>query len=519
MKQLCNRHNLNNEKRIVGQNHKDVFFREKKIILCVGILWFAVVHTTSAQVNIGLQAPPASFSALEITSVTGGLLHPNLSTTERDALLNGKTRQDSLDARGLMIYNKDTGCLEFFKNLLEGWVSLCDEILLSKLPFDNTVVIRPLSSALPSDGKQGKAKYDIARSNSSPEGTCGVIGPNGRMPDFNSLTDFKRYYEIVFPPADNGRITDLILGTRQYLEEIITVESGAVSGGVNNSTNNISLLFHSNINVLAAGTRESSALRSTLFAVFKRDGVLHKVEYPISVMDCRGCGVFAQTSEKEWIPVACYNLGVSSAAIVNNANPPGEVYQWGRKSDGHEKINSPLYSPWIGIGELTYPTAPRDSLDADGQPTGIRRGKFIPVTAASQNYFFEDWSVSHSENLWGDGSQNFHAEKSLNDPCPAGFRIPTEKEWDKIKAALTVSNSAASASGEKGDLVLPEITSRDKDGNPIKNSRYWTSTVNRSGTRDPEANSKVKAFSLGVNNSTVETIGRVYGAAIRCVPE
>jgi hypothetical protein len=519
MKQLVNCHNLIDEKKIVGQNHKGVFSSGKKISLCLGILLLAVAQTTTAQINIGTQTPPASFSALEITSTTGGLLHPNLTTLERDALLSGKTSQDSLDARGLMIYNKDTGCLEFFKNRTEGWVSLCNEITLSNLPFDNTVIIRPLSTAAPSDGKVGKAKYDIAKNNSSPDGTCGVIGVNGRTPDFNSFADFKRYYEVVFPSADNGRITDLVLGTRQYLEEFITVESGAIAGAVNNSIHGISIRFNPNINLLAAYTKESSALRSTLFAVFKRDGVLHKVEYPIFVMDCRGCGVFAQTAEKEWIPVACYNLGVSSADIVNNANPLGDVYQWGRKADGHEKINSQVYSSWIGVGELTYPTAPRDSLDANGQPAGIRSGKFIPVTASSQNYFFEDWSVAHREDLWGDGSQHFYAGKSLNDPCPAGFRIPTEKEWEKIRLALTVNNKAGVASGEKGDLVLPEITARDKEGNPSGNSRYWTSTVNRSGTRDSEANSKVKAFSMGISASTVETIGRAYGAAIRCVPE
>jgi hypothetical protein len=491
----------------------------KKIIFCIGILLFALAQTTMAQVHIGSQMPPAPFSALEITSTTGGLLHPNLTTVERNALLNGKTRQDSLDARGLMIYNKDTGCLEFFKNLSEGWVSLCNGITLSNLPLDNTVIIRPLSTAAPSDGKAGKARYDIAKNNSSPDGTCGVIGANGRTPDFNSLADFKRYYEIVFPSSDNGRITNLILGTRQYLEEIMTVESGAIAGAVSNSINTLSVLFNSNINVLAAQTKESSALRSTLFAVFKRDGVLYKVEYPISVMDCRGCGVFAQTAEKEWLAVGCYNVGVTAADIVNTPDPLGDVYQWGRKADGHEKTNSMLYSAWTAIGELTYPTAPRDSLDANGQPVGERSGKFIPVSTASQSYFFEDWSVSHNEKLWGDGSQNFYAGKSLNDPCPVGFRIPTAKEWEKIKAALTVSNGTASASGEKGDLILPNVTTRDKGGNSIVNSRYWTSTVNRSGTRDSEANSKVKALSLGAGSATIETLGRAYGAAIRCVPE
>jgi len=54
--------------------------------------------STYAQVGIGTATPDAS-AALDITSTTGGLLPPRMTTTQRDAI--------SPAATGLMIYQTD----------------------------------------------------------------------------------------------------------------------------------------------------------------------------------------------------------------------------------------------------------------------------------------------------------------------------------------------------------------------------------------------------------------------------
>lgn len=84
-----------------------------------------------AQVVIGNLEPPHSFSVLELTTINrdGGLRLPRLTTSERDLLKLGELTDPVLvkEARGLVIYNITTNCLEFWNS--ERWVSLCGNFL------------------------------------------------------------------------------------------------------------------------------------------------------------------------------------------------------------------------------------------------------------------------------------------------------------------------------------------------------------------------------------------------------
>lgn len=78
----------------------------------------------SAQVTIGSNKTPESFSILEVTTTEtkGGLRLPQLTTTERDAL--GFTNSmGTVPNQGLTIYNLDSRCIEYWDN--NKWVSLC----------------------------------------------------------------------------------------------------------------------------------------------------------------------------------------------------------------------------------------------------------------------------------------------------------------------------------------------------------------------------------------------------------
>ena len=83
-----------------------------------------------AQVNIGSQTEPQSFSILELTSSAGGLRLPQLTTNERNGLELEKLENDPIGnadlieaVKGLVIYNKTKNCLEFWSG--EEWISLC----------------------------------------------------------------------------------------------------------------------------------------------------------------------------------------------------------------------------------------------------------------------------------------------------------------------------------------------------------------------------------------------------------
>jgi uncharacterized protein (TIGR02145 family) len=86
----------------------------KKLLLCAAL--FAVSFTTFAQVGIGTTTPDAS-AILDVESSTKGFLPPRMTTTERNAISSPR-------AEGLIIYNEDNGCIEFWN--ATAWISVCD---------------------------------------------------------------------------------------------------------------------------------------------------------------------------------------------------------------------------------------------------------------------------------------------------------------------------------------------------------------------------------------------------------
>jgi len=87
------------------------------------ILFFAL--PIKAQVNVGSADVPHPFSILELTTALkeGGLRLPRLSNTDRDKL---HPESDPAAAQGLVIYNTDNDCVEFWSG--SAWVDLCADV-------------------------------------------------------------------------------------------------------------------------------------------------------------------------------------------------------------------------------------------------------------------------------------------------------------------------------------------------------------------------------------------------------
>lgn len=178
------------------------------------------------------------------------------------------------------------------------------------------------------------------------------------------------------------------------------------------------------------------------------------------------------------------NLGASQvAASMDDINSYGDLYQWGRGSDGHQN-------------RLSSITTTLSNSDTPGH------GSFI-LTEVNPH----DWRSPQNDNLW-------QGVNGTNNPCPAGFRIPTEAEWT---AERDTWSSMDYNGAFNSVLKLPCAGGRhyasSNDGQIFltgSNGFYWTSTV--SGTN---------ASRLNFDPAHAEFYApyRAYGYSVRCIKD
>jgi uncharacterized protein (TIGR02145 family) len=139
------------------------------------------------------------------------------------------------------------------------------------------------------------------------------------------------------------------------------------------------------------------------------------------------------------------NLGASQVATSStDAASYGDLYQWGRGTDGHQLRSSNTTS--------TISNTPI---------TG--HGDFIRNSNSPMNWFNTDIN-----NLWS-------GAYGVNNPCPEGFRIPTMAEW---QAEIETWSSRNSIGAMNSKLKLPLAGNRTYSGVTVnlgELSSYWSS--------------------------------------------
>ena len=182
------------------------------------------------------------------------------------------------------------------------------------------------------------------------------------------------------------------------------------------------------------------------------------------------------TTGKVWMD---RNLGASQVATSStDAASYGDLYQWGRAADGHQCRNSET-------------TNTQSNTDQPGH------GDFIIE--------FADWRSPQNTNLW-------QGVNGVNNPCPEGYRVPTEAEWQDEIDSWGGGDFAANAFASP--LKFPMAGSRASfDGVLFAfdvAGLFWSSTFS-------STNSMHLFFSS--DNTYVSANLRALGFSVRCLKD
>jgi uncharacterized protein (TIGR02145 family) len=184
-------------------------------------------------------------------------------------------------------------------------------------------------------------------------------------------------------------------------------------------------------------------------------------------------------------------------------------------------------APGVPITFLAHNLGANNSLDPHTPVQGIHGNYYqwgilahvadasTPATAITP------WNTTTAANgAWADGS------KTANDPCPTGYRVPTNAQWLLVDSYNTQTTTGSFSNNETNfgtarqfgsganTLTLPSAGYRSSSngalGNRGSNGYYWSSTAN-----GPNA----FYLSFGSSNASTFSANRTFGFSVRCVSE
>ena len=437
--------------------------KKKNFCTVLALAFFIMsAERVSAQVTIGDNKTPETFSQLEIVSGNKtGLRLPQITTTaQRDAMFtNTAGFKTNPLSKGLQIFNEETGCVETWNGTK--WIRWCDDASGG----GEVCTVAPAApgaiSGIPSSAINSGATFTAT---------------------ISAVTGATSYVWTL--PAG-------LTGTSTTNSIIIT---GATAGTYAAGT----------IKVVAVNACGTSAISNSTTAVTINNAII-------------GCTL--NTVGGGSLTFMNYNLGAKEnvqtmtaeeqAAHETPKDNYGDLYQWGRPTDGHQFRTSGTTS----------------TLATSNTPN---HADFILATSSPY-----DWrSGGGNDDRWGNGT------KTANDPCPAGWRVPSATELRSIANGNTsMFNAGSTTSGNYWEwnsggtpgwliypntsgtgaptLFLPAAGFRNFSSGLLVNvgtlGYYYSSSVN--GT---------PAYNLNFDSSTVSQGGsanRGCGMSVRCVAE
>ena len=188
--------------------------------------------------------------------------------------------------------------------------------------------------------------------------------------------------------------------------------------------------------------------------------------------------VFNPATGKTWMD---RNLGANRAATSStDAQAYGHLYQWGRPADGHQVRTSGT-------------TSTLSSSDTPGH------GNFILAPDSPW-----DWRSPQNDNLW-------QGVNGTNNPCPSGYRLPTEAEWQAERQSWSSNNAAGAFTSP---LKLPVAGGRISSNGSLYDvgsvGYYWSSAVSGSYSR---------TLHFDTSDAYLFSNDRADGNSVRCLKD
>jgi uncharacterized protein (TIGR02145 family) len=235
------------------------------------------------------------------------------------------------------------------------------------------------------------------------------------------------------------------------------------------------------------GTPTSSGTASFALSIGGQSCTLSRIVnpvYPIGTIHCSAPTAIVEVTNPStgriWMD---RNLGAQQIATSSaDQNAYGDLYQWGRRADGHQCRNSQNIST---------------ASSTDQPPHGFF------IVANTGNF---DWRSPQNSNLW-------QGVNGINNPCPTGYRIPTLTEWDTERLTWFSNNSFGALASP---LKLPNTGHRIQSNGVLTfvdlYGYYWSSSTGF-------ADSQGMYFGYSNNSASNFALGRGYGCAVRCIKD
>ena len=194
------------------------------------------------------------------------------------------------------------------------------------------------------------------------------------------------------------------------------------------------------------------------------------------------------------------NLGASRRATSQDDYfAYGCLFQWGRGLDGSASLNWTSSTTGMGMtGTVEGPVSKPFPACTDGE-------KFVTVANNQAPYDDFDWLDPQNNTLWGTGS--------LRDPCPTGYRVPSEEEWRQELEGIPDGNEAYAKLG------LTYAASCLTGGRVLAAGQgyYWSRTSFDRDPIIPNGGSGSAVMYISPGGSTVGIVERAFGFSVRCI--